>query len=58
MTNIEMTVDGDKLTVVIDLTQRGKPSTSGKSTIIASTGGNKEVDGHPGLFLGHNLFKK
>lgn len=41
--NVRMNVDGDILTVVIDLTKEIGPSKSGKTVIIASTGGNQYV---------------
>ena len=44
-TNIEATITGTKLTIVIDLEQRHGISASGKSTIVATTSGNKTVPG-------------
>ncbi len=37
MKNVEMNVDGDILTIKVDLTKEFGPSSSGKSIIIAST---------------------
>lgn len=39
MKNIDMKVDGDILTITVDLKQRHGPSASGKTTIIGSTEG-------------------
>ena len=38
MTNCDMSVNGDILTITIDLTKNYGPSASGKNDIIASTG--------------------
>jgi len=58
--NVKMSKEG-KSTLVIkcDMSGAGKPSGSGKTSVIASTGGNVEVDldGAPdGLKLGLNLY--
>jgi len=37
--NIEMTIEGDILTIKVDLSQRFGKSSSGKSVIVASTEG-------------------
>ena len=39
MNNVIMKVDGDKLHIVIDLKAKGAVSKSGKTMIIAGTGG-------------------
>jgi len=56
MKNIQMTREGDTLTIKIDLTKRGNKSTSGKSISIASTGGNVSVEGPEGIKLGVNCY--
>lgn len=56
MQNIETKIDGNKLTVVIDLSKTFGPSKSGKSTTIASTQGNQQVA--PGVSLGVNVYKR
>ena len=43
MKNVEWTLDGDLLTIRIGMTQEFGPSSSGKTTIIASTEGNVAV---------------
>jgi len=40
MKNVEMTQDGDILTIKVDLSKEFGPSSSGKTIIIASTEGN------------------
>ncbi len=58
MKNIEMTVVGDKLTITVDLSQRFGKSSSGKSTIIASTEGNQSVPGREDIKIGLNIYTK
>lgn len=43
MKNVEMSVDGNILTIKVDLTKEFGPSSSGKTIIIASTEGNVAV---------------
>jgi hypothetical protein len=43
MKNVEMTVEGNILTIKVDLTRDFGPSSSKKSIIIASTEGNVAV---------------
>ncbi len=43
MKNVEMKVDGNILTIKVDLSKEYGPSASGKTTIIASTEGNISV---------------
>jgi hypothetical protein len=45
MKNIVMKVDGDMLTMTIDLSEEFGPSKSGKTTIVASTEGSKSIPG-------------
>ena len=56
MTNVMNTVDGDILTIVIDLSETHGLSASQKSLKIASTGGNVDLPSHPGIKLGINCF--
>lgn len=58
MNNIDVKVDKNKLTLVIDLTKSGKASGSGKSILIASTGGNAKVEGFEGVQFGLNVYRK
>ena len=43
MKNVEMKVEGNILTIKVDLTKEFGPSSSGKTIIIASTEGNVSV---------------
>ncbi len=56
MKNIEMKIDGNILTIKIDLSKTFGASASGKSIIIASTEGNQAVA--PGVMAGINVYKK
>ena len=57
MTNVAYDIKGNILTIKIDISQKGETSTSGKSVVIASTKGNKQIDAKTGLVLGLNLYK-
>lgn len=58
MQNIKVKVEKNTMTLTVDLTQRLGPSSSGKTTIIASTEGNAKIEGHEGLQFGLNVFAK
>lgn len=58
MKNIEMTTDGNILTIKVDISQRHGKSSSGKSTIIASSEGNQSVPGHEEIKIGLNIYTK
>jgi hypothetical protein len=53
-----MEVKGKVLTITVDLSQQHGISASGKSEVIASTGGNIEVPGTDGVKIGLNVYKK
>ena len=55
--NIAINVTGNIATITIDLAHRGKPSSSGKSIIVASTGGNQAIPGTD-VILGLNAYVK
>jgi len=57
MENIEFEVQGDQLMIVIDLSQEQGESASGKSVIIATTGGNVSVPGHEAVKIGLNVYR-
>jgi len=57
MKNIKMQVTGNTLTITIDLTQDFGPSSSGKTTIVASTAGSVSIPGHEAIKIGINAFK-
>ncbi len=58
MKNIEMKLEGNVLTIKVDLTKEFGPSSSGKTIIIASTEGNVAIDGHEEAKIGLNVYKK
>ena len=55
-TNIQYSVEGSKLTMVVDLSKRFGKSSSGKTTIIASSGGNQDIG--EGIKVGLNIYTK
>lgn len=57
MSNVQMEVKGNKLTITVDLSAKGETSGSGKSEVIASTKGNVDVPGAAGVKLGLNVYK-
>ncbi len=57
MKNVEMTVEGNILTIKVDLSKEFGPSSSGKTIIIASTEGNIAVPGRDEK-VGLNVYRK
>ncbi len=57
MDNVEFEVEGDHLIIRVDLSQELGVSSSGKSTIIATTGGNVEVPGWEAVKVGLNVYR-
>jgi hypothetical protein len=57
MQNITVNVEGNKLVLTVDLSQEIGPSSSGKTTLIASTEGNANVPGHEGVKVGLNVYR-
>ena len=57
MKNVEMTVEGTMLTIKVDLSKEFGPSSSGKTTIIATTEGNVNVPEREEK-IGLNIYKK
>jgi hypothetical protein len=57
MKNVEMKIEGNILTLKIDLSKEFGPSASGKTTIIASTEGNISVPDRDEK-VGLNVYKK
>jgi len=58
MQNIEMSIEGDMLTIKIDTSKKFKKSKSGKTTIIASTGGNIFIPDSDSIKIGLNVYEK
>ena len=57
MYNVEFEVEGDQLIIRIDLNQELGVSSSGKSVIIATTGGNVVVPGWEEIKVGLNVYR-
>ena len=57
MKNVEITVNNNTLTITVDLTKEFGPSSSGKTIIIASTGGNFPLPGRTEV-VGLNVYRK
>jgi hypothetical protein len=57
MKNVEMKVDGNKLIIIVDLTKEFGKSSSGKTTIVATTAGNVSVPRHDDIKIGLNCYK-
>ena len=58
MKNVEMKVEGNILTIQVDLKKEFGPSASGKTIIIASTEGNISIPGNDEAKIGLNVYKK
>ncbi|HVU00076.1 MAG TPA: hypothetical protein VHE33_21435 [Acidobacteriaceae bacterium] len=57
MENIAFQLQGDQLVIVVDLSHEAGESASGKSIIIATTGGNVSVPGHEDIKIGMNVYR-
>lgn len=57
MKNAQLKVDGDKLTIEVDLSKDQGPSNSGKTIIIATSSGNKPIEGTDAV-IGLNIYRK
>jgi hypothetical protein len=55
--NVELAVNGNTLTITVDLTKEFGPSSSGKTMIIASTEGNFTLPGRNEV-VGMNVYRK
>ncbi|MBF0319886.1 MAG: hypothetical protein HQL01_08825 [Nitrospirae bacterium] len=58
MKNVEMALEGDILTIKVDVTKEFGLSSSGKTIIIASTEGNQSIPGSDKVKIGLNVYKK
>ena len=58
MKNIDMKVEGNKLTITVDLSERYGKSSSGKSIIIASSEGNQAIPSNEDIKIGLNIYTK
>ena len=57
MKNVEMHIDGNILSILIDLSKEFGPSKSGKTRIVASTEGNKSLAGRDEK-IGLNIYRQ
>ena len=57
MKNVDWTIDGDILTIRVDLSQSFGPSASGKTIIVASTEGNVAVAPERAEKVGLNVYR-
>ena len=57
MKNVELSIEGDIVTIRVDLSQTFGPSSSGKTTIIASTEGNVPVGPEREEKIGLNVYR-
>ncbi len=57
MKNAALKVDGNKLTITVDLSKDHGPSKSGKTIIIATSSGNKPIEGTDAI-IGLNIYSK
>ena len=57
MKNVKMETKGSMLTITVDLSKEQGRSASGKTIIIATTSGNKPVEGSDAI-IGLNIYRK
>ena len=58
MKNIEMKLEGNTLTITVDISKDYGESNSGKSITIASTEGNISIPEHEEIKIGLNIYRK
>lgn len=58
MKNCEMKLDGNMLTITVDVSKEFGKSSSGKSIIIGSTEGNVSIPGKEDVKIGLNVYRK
>ena len=58
MKNVEMNLEGDILTIKVDVSKEFGPSSSGKTIIIATTEGNVSIPDSEEKKIGLNVYKK
>jgi hypothetical protein len=57
LSNVQITVAGNKATIVVDLSKNLGPSKSGKTVLVATTAGNVTIPGTE-VTLGLNAYRK
>ena len=58
MKNVDMKVEGNTLTITVDISKDYGESKSGKSITIASTEGNISIPDHEDIKIGLNSYRK
>ncbi|MBN1431580.1 MAG: hypothetical protein JW931_02285 [Methanomicrobiaceae archaeon] len=58
MKNVDMKLDGNILTITVDISKDFGESKSGKSITIASTEGNISIPDNEEIKIGLNIYKK
>lgn len=58
MKNCEMTLNGDILTITVDVSKEFGKSSSGKNIIISSTEGNVSIPENEDIKIGLNIYRK
>jgi len=58
MKNVDMKLNGNLLTITVDISKEFGLSGSGKSIIIGSTEGNVSVEGREEVKVGLNVYRK
>lgn len=58
MKNVDMKVEGQTLTITVDLSKDFGESSSGKSVIIATTEGNVSIPDKEEVKIGLNIYTK
>lgn len=58
MKNCEMKLDGNILTITVDISKEFGTSSSGKSIIIGSTEGNISIPEKEDIKIGLNVYRK
>ena len=58
MKNVEMKLEDNILTIIVDITKEFGPSSSGKTIIIASTEGNISIPERDEIKIGLNVYRK
>ena len=53
--NVNVKVEGNRMTIEVDLTKRGEVSVSKKSIFVANTNGFAKVEGHDGMKFSLNV---
>lgn len=54
--NVDVAIKGNKMVITVNLEKDCGPSKSGKTILVATTGGNKKIPDRD-EFLGVNLYK-